>query len=79
MLTLLSLFLLLLLLSMTGLVALVTAMYKDTYVKGDTTMSNANGQVVGTRAATHDLPLLVAPVLPDNELFSVEGTQMRLV
>ena len=63
---------------MTGLVALVTAMYKDTYVKGDTTMSNANGQVVGTRAATHDLPLLVAPVLPDNELFSVETIRVTM-
>ena len=60
------------------MVALVTAMYKDTYVKGDTTMSNANGQVVGTRAATHDLPLLVAPVLPDNELFSVETIRVTL-
>ena len=78
MLSLLFLLLLLLLLSMTGLVALVTAMYKDTYVKGDTTMSNANGQVVGTRAATHDLPLLVAPVLPDNELFSVETIRVTL-
>ena len=60
------------------MVALVTAMYKDTYVKGDTTMSNANGQVVGTHAATHDLPLLVAPVLPDNELFSVETIRVTL-
>ena len=67
-----------LLLSIGGLVALVTAVYKDTYVKGDTTMSNANGQVVGTRAATHDLPLLVAPVLPDNELFSVETIRVTL-
>ena len=75
---LLFLLLLLLLLSMTGLVALVTAMYKDTYVKGDTTMSNADGQVVGTRAATHDLPLLVAPVLPDAELFSVETIRLTL-
>ena len=43
-----------------GLIALTTAIYKDTYVKGDTTLSNAKGQVVGTRAATHNLPLLVA-------------------
>ena len=78
MLSLLFLLLLLLLLSMTGLVALVTAMYKDTYVKGDTTMSNAKGQVVGTRAATHDLPLLVARVLPDNELSSVETIRVTL-
>jgi len=63
------LLLLLLLLSIThpGLVALVTAMYKDTYVKGDTSSirptitSNANDQVVG-----------LAPVLSDDELFSVE-------
>ena len=78
MVSLLFLLLLLMLLSMTGLVALVTAMYKDTYVKGDTTMSNADGQVVGTRAATHDLPLLVAPVLPDAELFSVETIRLTL-
>ena len=60
------------------LIALVTAIYKDTYIKGDTTMSNAKGEVVGTRVATHDLPLLVAPVLPDDELFSVETIRVTL-
>ena len=33
---------------------------------------------MGTRAATHHLPLLVAPVLPDNELFSVETIHYKL-
>ena len=61
-----------------GLIALTTAIYKDTYVKGDTTLSNAKGQVVGTRAATHNLPLLVAPVLPDNELFSAETIHFKV-
>eukprot|EP00964_Phaeocystis_antarctica_P150179 scaffold117551_cov30-Phaeocystis_antarctica.AAC.1 len=41
-------------------------------------MSNAKGEVVGTRVATHDLPLLVAPVLPDDELFSVETLRVTL-
>jgi len=54
------------------------AIYKDTYVKGDTTMSDANGKVVGTRVATHDLPLIVAPVLPLEELFSVETIRVTL-
>jgi hypothetical protein len=72
------LLLLLLLLSTAGLVALITAMYKDTYVKGDNTLSNAKGKVVGTRAATHDLPLLVASVLPHAELFSVETITVTL-
>ena len=78
MLFILFLFTLFLLLGIGGLVALVTAIYKDTYVKGDTTMSNARGEVVGTRVATHDLPLLVAPVLPDDELFSVETIRVTL-
>ena len=72
------LFTLFLLLGIGGLVALVTAIYKDTYVKGDTTMSNAEGEVVGTRVATHNLPLIVAPVLPDDELFSVETLRVTL-
>ena len=67
-----------LLLGNVGLVALITTIYKDSYVKGDTILSNAKGQVVGTRAATHNLPLLVAPVLPDNELFSVETIHFKL-
>ena len=78
MLFILFLFTLFLLLGIGGLVAFVTAIYKDTYVKGDTTMSNAKGEVVGTRVATHDLPLLVAPVLPDDELFSVETIRVTL-
>eukprot|EP00964_Phaeocystis_antarctica_P024118 scaffold13501_cov52-Phaeocystis_antarctica.AAC.1 len=41
-------------------------------------MSNANGEVVGTRMATHDLPLIVAPVLPDDELSSVETIRVTL-
>ena len=60
------------------LVALVAAVFKDTYVKGDTTMSNANGEVVLTGVATHDLPLYVAPVLPLKELFSVETIHVTL-
>lgn len=71
-------FMLLLLLGNGGLIALVTAIYKDTYVRGDTTMSDADGQVVGTRAATHNLPLIVAPVLPNDELFSVETIRFEL-
>ena len=73
------LFTLFLLLGIGGLVAFVTAIYKDTYVKGDTTMSDANGKVVRTGpTATHDLPLLVAPVLPLEELFSVETLRVTL-
>jgi len=60
------------------LIALVTAIFKDTYIKGDTTMSNANGEVVRTGVATHDLPLLVAPVLPDDQLSSVETIRVTL-
>ena len=71
-------FIAILLLGNGGLIAFVTAIYKDTYVKGDTTMSNANGKVVGTRVATHNLPLIVAPVLPDDELFSVETLRLTL-
>ena len=71
-------FIAILLLGNGGLIAFVTAIYKDTYVKGDTTMSNANGKVVGTRVATHNLPLIVAPVLPDDELFSVETLRVTL-
>jgi len=70
---------LVLLLGIGGLFAFVTAIYKDTYVvKGDTAMSNAKGEVVGTRVATHNLPLIVAPVLPDDELFSVETLRVTL-
>ena len=71
-------FIAILLLGNGGLIAFVTAIYKDTYVKGDTTMSDANGKVVGTRVATHNLPLIVAPVLPDDELFSVETLRLTL-
>merc|ERR1740139_253075 len=71
-------FIVILLLGNGGLIAVVMAIYKDTYVKGDTTMSDANGKVVGTRVATHDLPLLVAPVLPLEELFSVETIRVTL-
>ena len=78
MLFILFLFTLFLILGIGGLVAFVTAIYKDTYVKGDTTMSNAKGEVVGTRVATHDLPLFVAPVLPLKELFSVETIHVTL-
>merc|ERR1719469_1056813 len=73
-----TVFIVILLLSNGGLIAVVMAIYKDTYVKGDTTMSDANGKVVGTRVATHDLPLLVAPVLPLEELFSVETIRVTL-
>ena len=70
---------LVLLLGIGGLFAFVTAIYKDPYVvKGDTAMSNAKGEVVGTRVATHNLPLIVAPVLPDDELFSVETLRVTL-
>eukprot|EP00964_Phaeocystis_antarctica_P083744 scaffold52703_cov51-Phaeocystis_antarctica.AAC.1 len=61
-----------------GLTAAVVVLAKDTYVKGDTTMSNTHGEVVGTRMATHNLPLIVAPVLPDDELFSVETLRVTL-
>eukprot|EP00964_Phaeocystis_antarctica_P020939 scaffold11587_cov56-Phaeocystis_antarctica.AAC.2 len=61
-----------------GLTSAVVILAKDTYVKGDTTMSNSNGEVVGTRMATHNLPLIVAPVLPDDELFSVETLRVTL-
>jgi len=61
-----------------GLTSAVVILAKDTYVKGDTTMSNAKGEVVGTRVATHNLPLYVAPVLPDDELFSVETLRVTL-
>ena len=61
-----------------GLTSAVVILAKDTYVKGDTTMSNAKGEVVGTRVATHNLPLIVAPVLPDDELFSVETLRVTL-
>jgi hypothetical protein len=71
-------FIAILLLGNGGLIAFVTAVYKDTYVKGGTTMSDANGKVVGTRVATHNLPLIVAPVLPDDELFSVETLRLTL-
>jgi hypothetical protein len=71
-------FIAILLLGNGGLIAFVTAIYKDTYVKGDTTMSNANGKVVLTGKATHNLPLIVAPVLPDDELFSVETLRLTL-
>ena len=67
----------LLLLGMGGLVAFVTAIYKDTYVvKG--AMSNAKGEIVLTGMATLDLPLIVAPVLPLKELFSVETIHVTL-
>ena len=71
-------FIVILLLGNGGLIAFVTAIYKDTYVKGDTTMSDANGKVVLTGKATHNLPLIVAPVLPDDELFSVETLRLTL-
>jgi hypothetical protein len=71
-------FIVILLLGNGGLIAFVTAIYKDTYVKGDTTMSDANGKVVLTGKATHNLPLIVAPVLPDDELFSVETLRVTL-
>ena len=61
-----------------GLTSAVVILAKDTYVKGDTTMSNANGEVVLTGVATHDLPLIVAPVLPLEELFSVETIHVTL-
>ena len=73
-----TVFIVILLLGNGGLIAVVMAIYKDTYVKGDTTMSDANGKVVGTRVATHDLPLLAAPVLPLEELFSVETVRVTL-
>ena len=73
-----TVFIVILLLGNGGLIAVVMAIYKDTYVKGDTTMSDANGKVVGTRVATHDLPLLAAPVLPLEELFSVETIRVTL-
>ena len=71
-------FIAILLLGNGGLIAFVTAIYKDTYVKGDTTMSDANGKVVLTGKATHNLPLIVAPVLPEDELFSVETLRVTL-
>jgi hypothetical protein len=71
-------FIVILLLGNGGLIAFVTAIYKDTYVKGDTTMSDANGKVVLTGKATHNLPLIVAPVLPEDELFSVEAIRFKL-
>ena len=71
-------FIVILLLGNGGLIAFVTAIYKDTYVKGDTTMSDANGKVVLTGKATHNLPLIVAPVLPEDELFSVETLRLTL-
>ena len=61
-----------------GLTAAVVILAKDTYVKGDTTMSNANGEVVLTGVAPHNLPLIVAPVLPDVELSSVETIRVTL-
>ena len=61
-----------------GLTTAVVVLAKDTYVKGDTTMANSHGEVVGTRMATHNLPLIVAPVLPDDELFSVETLRVTL-
>ena len=61
-----------------GLTAAIVFLSKDTYVKGDTTMSDADGKVVGTRVATQDLPLIVAPVLPLEELFSVETLRVTL-
>ena len=73
------LLILFLILGIGGLVAFVTAIYKDTYVvKGDTTMSNAKGEIVLTGVATHDLPLFVAPVLPLKELFSVDTIHVTL-
>ena len=73
------LLILFLILGIGGLVAFVTAIYKDTYVvKGDTTMSNAKGEIVLTGVATHDLPLIVAPVLPLKELFSVETIRVTV-
>jgi len=42
------------------------------------TASDGHGSVVLTGTATYDLPLFVAPVLPDEELFSVDKIRLTL-
>ena len=56
------------------------AIFKDTYTRGgfQSAMHNADGIIVQTRSAQLELPLLVAPVLPQELLRSIRKITLRL-
>jgi len=62
---------------MSGLVVGVVAAFKDSYVKGDSTMSDVNGHVLKVTSAKISLPLFVAPVMDGPRLAAIEKVSVK--
>merc|ERR1740136_254791 len=62
---------------MSGLVVGVVAAFKDSYVKGDSTMSDGNGHVLKVTSAKIGLPLFVAPVMDGPRLAAIEKVSVK--
>jgi len=67
----------LLTLIMSGLVVGVVAAFKDSYVKGDSTMSDGKGHVVKVTSAKIGLPLYVAAVMDGERLAAIEKVRVK--